>query len=127
MGYLANFMVYTLAMVGVIILTLLVFKYSTGCKIKKSNHSGSLKVIDSLSLSTRKTLYVVETNGEKFLIAGDIDRTTLISKLNSRPEIPYTDLSTTERNFESKNIGIHSVQKKPYESVMRSLAEKIRE
>ena len=42
----------------------------------------NLKVTESLSLSPRKTLYIVETDGERFLIAGDADRTTLISRLD---------------------------------------------
>ena len=84
MGYLANFMVYTLAMVGIIAVALLIFKGATGCGggIK----SKYLKVLDTLSLAPRKTLYVVSTGREKFLIAGDVDKTTLISKLETTEE-----------------------------------------
>ena len=81
MGYLANFMVYTFAMVGVIVVALLVFKNSTsGGTIKKSKY---LKVIDSMSIAPRKNLYIISAGDEKFLIAGDADKTTLISKLES--------------------------------------------
>ena len=81
MGYLANFMVYTLAMIGVIAIALLVFKNanSFGGSVK-SKH---LKVLDNLSLAPRKTLYIVSTGKENFLIAGDVDKTVLISKLES--------------------------------------------
>ena len=81
MGYLANFMVYTLAMIGVIAIALIVFKNANSFGgAGKSKH---LKVIDTLSIAPRKTLYVVSTGREKFLIAGDVGNTTLISKLET--------------------------------------------
>lgn len=126
MGYLSNFIVYALAMVGVIILALYVFKYSTGYKVKNNGSSKGLKVTDTLSLSPRKTLYVVETGGEKFLIAGDTDRTTLISKLGGTNITKTEEISIRENHSSKNNLGIYSTQKTPYDSVMRSLAEKIR-
>ena len=84
MGYLANFMVYTLAMVGIIAVALLVFKGATNCG--GGVKSKYLKVLDTLSLAPRKNLYVVSTGREKFLIAGDVDKTTLISKLETTEE-----------------------------------------
>ena len=145
MGYLSNFIVYTLAMVGVIVLALLVFKNSSGFKSKKN--SKLLKVIDTMSLSPKKTLYVISAGTEKFLIAGDIDRTTLISKLdtiNTNKEI--TELNSTLENLfppvsfketmanlpqkrsyiDKKNLGIKTTQNKPYDSVMKNLAERIK-
>ena len=54
MGYLANFMVYTLAMIGVIAIALIVFKNANSFGgAGKSKH---LKVIDSLTIAPRKTL-----------------------------------------------------------------------
>ncbi|MCQ2743423.1 MAG: flagellar biosynthetic protein FliO [bacterium] len=128
MGYLSNFIVYVLAMIGVIMLALFVFKHVNGCNTKKSAKRNGLKVVDTLSLSTRKTLYVIEAEGEKFLIAGDIDRTTLISKLNDKnkikntedTDIPYTSV------LKNNNEGIYTTQRAPYESVMKNLAEKLR-
>ena len=79
MGYLANFMVYTLAMVGVIVIALLIFKSATSQGI--GNKSKYLKILDTISLAPRKTLYIVSAGKEKFLIAGDVNNTTLISKL----------------------------------------------
>jgi flagellar biogenesis protein FliO len=129
MGYLANFIVYTLAMLGVIILALFVYKYTTGVKVKSNGKTQGLRVIDTLTLSPRKTLYVVETHGEKFLIAGDAERTALISKLNTtstplqRQNVEIRQ--ETEDYSDKKNLGIYSTQKAPYNSVMRSLAEKM--
>ncbi len=80
MGYLANFIVYTLAMVGVIVVALLVFKNATSVGgFQKSKY---LKLIDTMSLGQRKMLYIVSTGTENFLVAGDSDKTTLISKLD---------------------------------------------
>ena len=108
MGYLANFMVYTFAMVGVIVVALLVFKNSTsGGTIKKSKY---LKVIDSMSLAPRKNLYIISAGEEKFLIAGDADKTTLISKLESTLhqqerslEIPQNKNNDIEELFSKTN------------------------
>ena len=82
MGYLTHFVVYILAMLSVIGIALFVYKKFSISNIG-GKRSGSLAIEEVLSLSPRKTLYVVNANGEKFLIAGDLERTTLISKLNN--------------------------------------------
>ena len=83
-GYLINFSVYTMAMIGVIFAAVFVFnKFSGSCFSKKTS---LLNIEDSMKLSTRKTLHVVNVAGEKFLIAADIDRTSLISKLGDKKE-----------------------------------------
>ena len=144
MGYFANFMVYTFAMIGIIVIALLVFKHSTSIGGAKS--SKLLKLVDTMSLGQRKMLYIVSTGKEKFLIAGDTDRTTLISKLdNISDEIKTTgqeDMST-ESSFQKtltslakpsfmdkSNLGIRSslLTKKTQnseQSVLRSLAQRI--
>ena len=98
MGYLANFMVYTLAMVGVIVVALLIFKSATSGGIT-GGKSKYLKIIDTLNLAPRKTLYIVSTGREKFLIAGDVDKTSLISKLETAEDcgadISRMDFSTS--------------------------------
>lgn len=155
MGYLANFMVYTLAMIGVISIALLVFKNSSS--FGGGSKSKNLKVLDSLTIAPRKTLYVISTGREKFLIAGDISKTTLISKLeNSETELrmPTIESSYIEdveapetmshksfketmaslpksKYMDSSNIGINSSiltnrSDTPYTSVIRSLASKMR-
>ena len=130
MGYISNFIVYTLAMLGVIILALFVFKYTTGVKVKSSGNTRGLKVTETLSLSPRKTLYVVETAGERFLRAGDTDRTTLISKLEGSSDIKMridNNISSQVQDYSDRHgLGIHSTQKSPYGTVMKDLAEKIK-
>ncbi len=148
MGYLANFLVYTFAMVGVIVAALLIFKNSTS--IGGGKKSKYLKVIDSMSLAPRKTLYIVSTGSEKFLLAADVDKTTLISKLenvqvldndktfketlDSLPNVKEMKINNIQKpSFMDKsniaNLGIKSsmlhsdVRQK---SVIKSLAERIK-
>ena len=135
MGYLTNFIVYTLAMVGVVVLALFVFKTSTSTGVK--NGSKYLKVHDTLSLGPRKTLYIVSAGEEKFLIAGDVDKTTLISKLGEQEKLEarttiqesfketMENVSTTSY-MDKRVVGIHKTQDKPYDSVMKNLAVRIR-
>ena len=123
MGYLTNFIVYTLAMIGIIMLALFVFKFTTGYKLNNKTGSKNLKVTESLSLSPRKTLYVVEANGEKFLIAGDTDRTTLISKLEAHSNEVLKNIPQTKKN-DASGLEICSMQKSPYESVVKNIARK---
>ncbi len=83
MGYISNFIVYFLAMIGIIILALYVYKQFNVSGIG-NRRSNLLSIEDTLSLTPRKTLYVVREGSERFLIAADLDRTTLISKLEER-------------------------------------------
>ena len=79
--YLVHFSIYTMAMIGLIFFALFVYKkFSiTTMSLKRK---GIINVEDALGLSPRKTLYIVRAGNEKFLIAADLDRTTLISKLD---------------------------------------------
>ena len=100
MGYLANFMVYTLAMVGVIVVALLIFKSATSGGIT-GGKSKYLKIIDTLNLAPRKTLYIVSTGREKFLIAGDVDKTSLISKLETAEDCSVSCETHNDSTHES--------------------------
>ena len=86
MEYISNFIVYFLTMIGIIILALYVYKKFSisSFSIRRNN---SLKIEDTLSLSPRKTLFVIRDGNERFLIAADLERTTLISKLEDREEV----------------------------------------
>lgn len=137
MEYLTNFIVYTLAMVGVIVIALMVFKGSTCVGTK--NASKYLKIHDALSLGPRKTLYIVSAGEEKFLIASDVDKTSLISKLNSENKDETSqpivknfkevmeEIPSKNKYMDRKNLGITTFQNKPYNSVMKNLAERIKQ
>lgn len=77
-GYLINFIVYTTAMVGIIFLAVFVYKKFSYSSVSKSKF---LNIEDCISLAPRKNIYVVRAGNERFLIASDAERTSLISKL----------------------------------------------
>jgi flagellar biogenesis protein FliO len=83
-NYLINFSIYTMAMIGVIFIALYTFKAVSGGGF--SRKTSMLNVIDTMKLSARKTLYVIKAENEKFLIAADIDKTSLIAKLGENSE-----------------------------------------
>ncbi len=56
-----------------------------------------------MTLSPRKTLYIVSAGDEKFLIAGDVDRTTLISKLGETKQVQVPDFKETMSQLNEKN------------------------
>ena len=80
-GYVVNFTVYTMAMLGLICFAVFVYKKVMEGNIRKDN-TKFLTVEESMTLSPRKTLHIVRAGNERFLIAADVDRTTLISKLS---------------------------------------------
>lgn len=82
-GYLVNFAVYTMAMIGAILLCFVIYKKTViDSKFSKTNEN-NLEVENVLNLSQRKTLYVIKAGEEKFLIAADAERTSFLAKLNS--------------------------------------------
>lgn len=103
--YMISFSIYTMAMVGLIFGALFVFKaFSNKCFSKKSS---MLTIEDTMSLSPRKTLYVINAKNESFLIASDVDRTSLIAKLDTgieaqsvTPSITRVDKSTNLKSFD---------------------------
>ncbi len=86
------FIFYTLAMLGVIFVAFAVYK---NVVLNQNTHCSKLRVEDMLRLNQRKSLYVINYEGEKFLIASDVDSTTLISKLNTTQNV-----IKSEQNFE---------------------------
>ena len=121
MGYLANFMVYTFAMVGVIVIALLVFKNSTSVGIAKK--SKCLKVLDSMSLSPRKHLYIVSAGEEKFLIAGDVDKTTLISKLDTKLVLQEKNISSQINSDKNADALFEYSNEQSFKETMNSMSK----
>ena len=79
--YLAAFIFYTLAMVGILIGGFIVYK-KTFAPVKNEN-KGMIKIIDSYSIAPKKNLMVVQVRKENFLIALDSERTTFLTKLDN--------------------------------------------
>ncbi len=76
------FIFYTLAMLGVIFVAFAVYKKVAFNQGAQSN--SKLKINDMLHINQRKSLYVIQYENEKFLIAADIDRTTFLARLNQK-------------------------------------------
>lgn len=108
-GYVANFMVYTMAMIGLICFAVFVYKKFTDGTMRTGENK-FLSIEGSMSLSPRKTLHIVRAGNEKFLIASDVDRTTLISKLGGKSTEQSEVMSQTiEKNVVLKPEFTHSM------------------
>lgn len=84
-NYIMHFAVYTLAMIGFIVIALFVYKKSV-CASQTVANRNNLKVENSLRLSATKTVYVIKAGEEKFLIAADSANTTMLAKLENYPD-----------------------------------------
>ena len=111
MGYMVNFIVYTIAMIGIILLAVFVYKkfsFTTGSKSK------FLNVEDCISVGPRKEIFVVRAGNERFLVASDVGRTSLISKLDGNssyaPEIQNISENQVNENsiLRQKNVPTNS-------------------
>lgn len=83
-GYLINFAVYTMAMIGAILLCFVIYKKTVLDTKFSKTQANNLEIENALNISQRKTLYVVKAGEEKFLIASDPDCTTLLARLNEK-------------------------------------------
>ncbi len=79
-GYFVQFIAYTMAMVG--FLGLCVFIYKKLCLGTISHTNPDYLCIENgLRINARKQIYVVRAGKERFLIASDTERTTMLAKL----------------------------------------------
>lgn len=101
--YLLNFIIYSMAMVGLLFICLMVYK-KTMINGKCTKNNEELAVENALTLSPRKTIYVVKVGNEKFLVAGDAERTTFLAKLNSQETILPEKITTIPIDIVEKPI-----------------------
>lgn len=78
--YIAAFIFYTLAMVGILLVGFIIYKKTL--ITSKNDSKGLIKVLDTVAIAPKKTLMVVRVRSEKFLIALDSERTTFLAKLS---------------------------------------------
>ncbi len=139
--YLINFLVYSMAMVGLLFICLMIYK-KTMIQNRFSKDNNDLTIENALNLSQRKTLYVVKAGHEKFLIAADLERTSFLAKLNSneespaykniideKREIPYIPPQKKSQTVDYSEVmnaikGTKKFQKQP---VMKSMLQKLSE
>lgn len=90
-GYIVHFIVYTLAMSGLICLALFAYKKIMMGNFSTKSGSKVLEIEETMNINPRKSLMIVKAGNERFLIASDVDKTTLISKLeqNSIPILKH--------------------------------------
>ena len=110
--YLINFIVYTMAMVGLLFLGVMVYKKTMVGNNSAQNTKG-LKIDNALRLSPRKTLYVVNAGDERFLIAADLDRTTFLAKLNGNVQLDNIATIDVEKTAGSFTENIKSILVQP--------------
>lgn len=97
--YIIAFSLYTLAMVGIFFIAFVVYKKTM--EGNSSKFGEGIKIENMLRLSQRKSLYIVNVQGERFLIASDPENTTFLAKLANR------DMKLKEiegLNIENRNI-----------------------
>ena len=122
-GYLGQFIVYTIAMAGLICAALIVYKkVAEGCGF--SSKSDFLNVEESISLSPRKNLYVIRAGKERFLVASDTEKTTLISKLDATSETQSIAPEKTRSVEDLPSIVDFQKNKKP--SVIRKIVDGVK-
>jgi flagellar biogenesis protein FliO len=123
-GYLVNFAIYTMAMLGLIFFALMVYKkFAIGGVMPNSSKHKALSIEETISIAPRKTLYIVKAGDEKFLIAGDMDKTTLISKLSDNNQVNAKEIEISD-NLNNEIKHIENIQEKiqPISSVIPEIS-----
>lgn len=97
-SYLINFVTYTFAMIGFIVMALFIYK-KTGYNNQRSADKNFLKVENLLKLSASKSIYVIKAGEERFLIAGDTANTTMLAKLETEDYTPGANIPAVMNNI----------------------------
>ena len=84
-GQIMIFLVYAFAMLGLIVFAFFVWKKTNIGRI--NNNKGNMKIEESLCLSPRKTLLIINVDNERILIASDYENTTFLTKLHPKDNI----------------------------------------
>lgn len=91
--YIMNFIVYTLAMLGVIFIAFVTAKKALSIDPKKDKDK-FLTIESSLNLEPRKNLYIVKAGCERFLLSTDPEGSHYMTKLaeeNIPPKNTYSE------------------------------------
>ena len=123
--YLFKFIFYTSGVIGILLIGYVVAKNFLAGGFILNNKDSHLEIEEALSLSPRKTLYIVKAFDEKFLIASDATSTTLLAKLNSNGEI--VEKAVQEEEFSAYLSPQKETKKvsKGNASVIHSMLEKL--
>ena len=113
--YIMAFSLYTLAMIGIFFVAFVVYKKTMNFNNPKLENG--IRVEDILRLSQRKSLYVINVQGERFLIASDFENTTFLAKLASK------EPQTKEMKAKENNILNGNMQKNIISSLLKPKIE----
>ncbi len=126
-SYLANFTVYAMAMTGLIFFAVFIYKKVMNGGFR-SNKSNFLNIEETMSINPRKSLLVVRAGEEKFLIASDVDKTTLISKLenpqNSKPEKHFQELIEEKQDYRKNRVVDINIYDQQEPVILETIKEK---
>ena len=107
LGYLVNFSVYTLAMIGIILVGFVVAKKSlSGCHSHTKNQF--LSVENSISLEARKSIYIVKAGSERFLVSTDMSGTHFLTKLETE-NVPPAVEANVDGQQSNMNMAMPSI------------------
>ena len=88
-------------MSGLIAFALFIYKKVTNGTALSKN-SKNLSIEESMMINPRKSLMIVKAGKERFLIASDIDKTSLIAKLNSGEN--NNSVTVDNKNYQDSTI-----------------------
>ena len=117
-GYIIHFMVYTLAMSGLIFFALFVYKKVMSGSFDTKG-AKMLSIEETLSINPRKSLMIVKAGEERFLVASDVDKTTLISKLEDKIPLSSRIPQQTSKFEDLINEVQNVTENKPQETVTK--------
>lgn len=123
--HIATFIFYTMAMLGVMFVAFVVYKKFSGQA--DLMRQSKMKIEDMLRLSQRKCLYVINVDDERFLIASDLDNTTLISKLKNKQVQNQVGIETAIAKKEENPINLYEPNdtKTSSGNVMRNILKEL--
>lgn len=103
-GYFVQFLAYTMAMVGFFTVCLLTYKKLCAKQLSVSNQD-SLSIENVLRINARKQIYIVKAGNERFLVAADTERTTMLAKLEDENISETQDKAMTLKKPAKKQLG----------------------
>ncbi len=121
--YIAAFIFYTMAMIGVLLLGFVIYKKVLMPQNK--DNKGMIKVLDKVSISAKKSLMVVKVRNEKFLIALDCEHTTFLSKLSDEKSNKEEKYSQNQPNtlIQPKQAFVDDIQQQRLDRIQRQFKQ----
>lgn len=114
-GYFIQFLAYTMAMVG--FLTICLFVYKKLCaKTLSGINTDCLCIENVLRINARKQIYIVKAGNERFLIASDTERTTMLAKLDD-------EIKDKKEEIKQQPVILKKAAKKHLGNIIQAVSE----